>query len=73
MSRYDSIKELWDVTYKSPSGSIGRHNAVEATDEEDAKVQSSWWLAAGSIYSPSDFIMIKAEKSIHNPRPLNNL
>ena len=68
--------KFWDVTYKSPNGSIGKANAVEALDEDHAKYMAKVWLAAGGkgVYDTvDDFIILKAEKSIHNPRPLNNL
>ena len=69
-------RAFWDVTYKSPNGSIGKANAVEALDEDHAKYMARVWLEAGvkGVYSTvDDFIILKVEKSIHNPRPLNNL
>jgi hypothetical protein len=57
----------FDVTYKSPSGIIGTHNAVEAQNEFEASRISPVMLSYGTPWQPEEFTVITVVTSKSPP------
>ena len=61
--------KYFDVTYKSPVGNTGTHNAVEALNEFEASRISPVMLSYGTPWKPEEFTVINAEASKNPPNP----
>lgn len=57
----------YDITYKSPAGSIGIHYAVEAVSEDVAASKSSEMLCYGTAWKPQHFTVIRVVLSENKP------
>jgi|AJXC01.1.fsa_nt_gi hypothetical protein len=58
----------FDVTYKSPSGTIGTHNAVEALNKFEASCISPVMLSYGTPWTPEEFTVLNTEISKNPPK-----
>tara|TARA_R110002124_G_scaffold277070_1_gene448168 strand:- start:212 stop:418 length:207 start_codon:yes stop_codon:yes gene_type:complete len=64
------MNQYYDVTYKSLRGTIGTHNAVEASNELEASRISPVMLSYGTYWTPEEFIVTAVEIS---KNPLNKM
>jgi hypothetical protein len=61
------MRQYFDITYKSPSGTIGTHIAVEALNEFEASRISPVMLSYGTPWSPEEFTVLNTEISKNPP------
>ena len=61
------LNQYFDVTYKSPKGTIGTHNAVKALNEFEASRISPVMLSYGTPWKPEEFTVMGVEVSKNPP------
>ena len=59
----------FDVRYLSPTGALGKHNAVEAVSAAEAKILSPRMLCYGTEWDPSEFTVLSVTESTSPPQP----
>jgi hypothetical protein len=57
----------FDVIYKSPSGIVGQHTAVEAYDAKEAAYKSPVYLTYSSLFKPEDYTVLSVNPSENVP------